>query len=168
MSNIKKMPPFTFIIVSWFTALFALAFFLEGSAFFLQKDRALNEETPYGLKDKKLLRTVKKVPSYHDPHYEFRNTAIDRPGVLIRLNIPQETLQKFKKARGFSRVNPVKTKWKDVQVTINNFSERPALMRVHGWSSAQVDRKSFNVDLLSFQKFRDNFRLRKFYLLNSV
>lgn len=143
-----------------------VAFLIEGYEILPQKDQFEVDEIIYNLKDKKVIRTI-DVSSEQKKDIGFRNIPIDRTdGIAINLTIPDKLWKKYRVSRGFSKVNPVKTKWRDAKISINDFPERQALIRVHGWSSAQVDRKSFYIDLLSFQKITEKIRVRKFFLLN--
>jgi len=115
--------------------------------------------------DPKITRTVKAFRANPQTHkHPSRLKTVGRPGMHFRIRMPQEVRDRYQVARG----SHSRTKFYDeeVGVAIEEGPEFAAIIHVRGGSSTHADKKSFAVNLITSQRFTDEFKARKFFLIN--
>ena len=116
----------------------------------------------------KLSRSAREILSLSDQHqHPSRRTPVDRPGMRFDFVLPEWMAHEIREGRKHKlRDNPWMFRWADLELAIDGGPEFWVLARVRGSASAKVNRKCLNLKLLSSQRFTEEIRLRRLFLIN--
>ena len=91
-------------------------------------------------------------------HRIFAERWVDRPGLRIGLDMPEDVVEDFQKRLRYQA---------QVNISFARGPGRPAMLRVRGATTRRSDRKSFLVTLFDSQRFNE-IKLGKFLMLNML